>query len=80
MYCDNIDGFAKLLNVKNTPRVRLTAIVVAKRYSVKLFPLEGGAIASNGNCKPGTTIDSAITSPYFQDFYLQSHNGLKGTA
>lgn len=34
----------------------------------------------NGNCKPGTLVDSAVTSPYFQCFYLQSHDGLKGTA
>ena len=34
----------------------------------------------NGNCKPGTLVDTAITSPYFQDFYLQSHDGIKGTA
>jgi eukaryotic translation initiation factor 2C len=34
----------------------------------------------NGDCKPGALVDSAITSPYYGDFYLQSHNGLKGTA
>lgn len=28
---------------------------------------------------PGTLFDSAITSPYFKDYYLQSHNGIKGT-
>jgi eukaryotic translation initiation factor 2C len=34
----------------------------------------------NGNCPPGTLVDTAITSPYYQDFYLQSHNAIKGTA
>jgi hypothetical protein len=36
-------------------------------------------MVSNGNCKPSTIVDSAITSSYLQDFHLQSHKGLKGT-
>lgn len=33
----------------------------------------------NGNCKPGTLVDTGITSPYYRDFFLQTHNGIKGT-
>lgn len=60
--------------------MKLTAFVVGKRHHVKLFPTTGDAMPKNGNCKPGTVVDSMITSPYYRDFYLQSHNSIKGTA
>jgi hypothetical protein len=47
---------------------------------MKLFPLQEQAMVKNGNRRPGIVIDSSITSSYFQDFYLESHNGLKRTA
>lgn len=65
------------------PKFKLTAIVVAKRHHVRFFPQSNDAkdcVPKNGNCKPGTLIDTAVTSPYFQDFYLQSHDAIKGTA
>jgi hypothetical protein len=34
----------------------------------------------NSNCLPGTWVDRAVTSPYYRDFFLQSHSGIKGTA
>ncbi|ORX92441.1 Piwi domain-domain-containing protein [Clohesyomyces aquaticus] len=34
----------------------------------------------NDNWKPRTLVDQIVTSPYFMDFYLQSHNRIKGTA
>jgi eukaryotic translation initiation factor 2C len=71
---------AKSYGLKQVPKFRLTAYVVAKRHHVKLFPQPQDAMQKNGDCKPGTLVDSAITSPYYGDFYLQSHNGLKGTA
>jgi eukaryotic translation initiation factor 2C len=37
-------------------------------------------IWENSNCMPGTYVDRVVTSPYYRDFYLQSHSGLKGTA
>lgn len=57
----------------------LTAVVAVKRHHTRLYPLSGQGM-QNGNCHPGTLVDSGITSPYFADFYLQSHHGLKGTA
>ncbi|KAF2798180.1 Piwi-domain-containing protein [Melanomma pulvis-pyrius CBS 109.77] len=57
----------------------LTAVVAVKRHHTRLYPLRGEGMF-NGNCVPGTLVDSGITSPYFSDFFLQSHHGLKGTA
>jgi eukaryotic translation initiation factor 2C len=63
-----------------TAGVRLTAITVMKRHNVRLYPQRQDADPDNGNCQPGTIVDSIITSPFYFDFYLQSHRGLKGTA
>lgn len=54
--------------------MKLTAIVVAKRHHIRFFPTE------KGNCRPGTLVDRCVTSPFFQDFYLQSHHAIQGTA
>ncbi|KAH7385933.1 Piwi domain-containing protein [Pyrenochaeta sp. MPI-SDFR-AT-0127] len=74
---------AKDLKIVVVPKFNLTAIVVAKRHHVCFFPhfsFLSNAIPKNGNCRPGTLVNTAVTSPYFQDFYLQSHDGIKGTA
>ncbi|KAF1849347.1 Piwi-domain-containing protein [Cucurbitaria berberidis CBS 394.84] len=74
---------AKQANMMIVPKFKLTAIVVAKRHHVRFLPPSNDAkdaMSKNGNCKPGTLVDTVVTSPYFQDFYLQSHDGLKGTA
>ncbi|EAT81940.2 hypothetical protein SNOG_10546 [Parastagonospora nodorum SN15] len=73
-------AFAKKLGLMQVPKFKLTAYVVAKRHHVRMFPLAADAAPKNGNCRPGTVVDSGITSPYFGDFYMQSHNGLIGTA
>ena len=57
---------------------KLTAIVCAKRHHVRFYPEKGGT--KNGNCPPGTYVDDVVTSPYYADFYLQSHSSLQGTA
>ncbi|OAL44588.1 Piwi-domain-containing protein [Pyrenochaeta sp. DS3sAY3a] len=59
---------------RSVPKMDLTAIVVAKRHHMRFFSTE------QGNCRPGTLVDKCVTSPYFQDFYLQSHHAIKGTA
>lgn len=71
---------AKGMRLTTAPKFQLTAVVVAKRHHVRFFPLDKDADRVNLNCMPGTIVDCAVTSPYHQDFYLQSHNGLKGTA
>ncbi|KAI4636318.1 hypothetical protein J4E83_001272 [Alternaria metachromatica] len=58
---------------------KMTAVVAVKRHNTRFFPMAGEAHA-NGNCKAGTLVDSGITSPFFSEFYLQSHHALQGTA
>lgn len=67
-------------NLATPPNFNLTAIVVAKRHHVRTFPRPQDAMPKNGNCKPGTLLDTTVTSSYFRDFYLQSHNAIKETA
>ena len=63
------------------PNLSLIAVVVTKRHNTRLFPFNNSdKMQGNENCKPGTLVDQVITSPYFRDFFLQSHNGLLGTA
>lgn len=61
--------------VDGTPK--LTAIVCAKRHHVRFYP---NGEHHKGNCVPGTYVDDVVTSPYYADFYLQSHAPLQGTA
>ncbi|KAH7068283.1 ribonuclease H-like domain-containing protein [Paraphoma chrysanthemicola] len=60
----------------------LTAIVGGKRHHTRFYPINDGDkdTSNNNNCLPGTYVDRGILSPYFRDFYLQSHVGIKGTA
>lgn len=57
----------------------MTAIVAVKRHGTRLFPLSGAGV-ENGNCPAGTLVDKGITSPFFSEFFLQSHHALQGTA
>ncbi|KXT18902.1 hypothetical protein AC579_3540 [Pseudocercospora musae] len=68
----------------------VTAVVAVKRHTTRFYPQPNAqAKAANGrpaektftgNCVPGTVVDSQITSPYYFDFYLQSHNVEQGSA
>jgi len=63
-------------------RVNLATIIVTKRHHTRFYPM-GEADRDRfgkGNCLPGTCVDQLVTSPYYQDFYLQSHSGIQGTA
>ncbi|KAF2644090.1 Piwi-domain-containing protein [Massarina eburnea CBS 473.64] len=61
--------------INNNKPIPITALVAVKRHSTRFY--SGG---DNGDCQPGTLIDHAITSPYYSEFYLQSHRNLEGTA
>jgi eukaryotic translation initiation factor 2C len=67
--------------VISTQELKITAIIAAKHHHTRFFPTtradERGTAA---NCMPGTLVDDGVISPYFTDFYLQSHSGLQGTA
>ncbi|KAF2418498.1 Piwi-domain-containing protein [Tothia fuscella] len=65
----------KALSIKSTKLV-VTAIVAEKRHHVRFYP--GGDAA--GNCSFGTVVEKGVTSPYYHDFYLQSHHAPEGTA
>ncbi|CAK4034175.1 Piwi-domain-containing [Lecanosticta acicola] len=61
--------------------VQMTTVIAIKRHSTRFFPTSNGPkTQKTGNCMPGTAVDRHITSPYYFDFYLQSHDVEKGTA
>ncbi|KAI4672724.1 uncharacterized protein J4E78_001226 [Alternaria triticimaculans] len=63
--------------------VKLTALVGVKRHHTRFYPMtdkDADTEWGNNNCLPGTYVDRVVTSPYYRDFYLQSHSGVKGTA
>jgi eukaryotic translation initiation factor 2C len=60
---------------------KVTAIIAAKRHHTRFFPTQvSDQEGEHMNCKSGTLVDDQVTSPFFTDFFLQSHSGLKGTA
>ncbi|CAN9251435.1 unnamed protein product [Alternaria alternata] len=61
------------------PKINITAIICAKRHNTRFYPALGEEDKTE-NCLPGTFVDDVVCSPYYQDFYLQSHCTLKGTA
>ncbi|SMR63616.1 unnamed protein product [Zymoseptoria tritici ST99CH_3D1] len=56
---------------------KFVVIVGSKRHHVRFFPERGD---KNGNAMPGTLVESGITNPIENDFYLCGHHALKGTA
>lgn len=68
-------------------RPPITIIVVGKRHHTRFYPtLEAssdlvfkGKKWTQGNCKPGTVVERAITMYQGFDFFLQSHACLQGT-
>jgi len=71
-------AFAKL-GQGYTPK--LSIIVCAKRHQTRFYPTEqevGGD--ESGNTRPGTVVDVGVTSNFGQDFFLQAHHALQGTA
>ncbi|KAK4549069.1 hypothetical protein LTR36_007525 [Oleoguttula mirabilis] len=59
-------------------KIPFVVIVGSKRHHVRFFPEKGGD--RNGNALPGTLIETGVTHPFENDFYLCSHAALKGTA
>ncbi|GIZ47629.1 hypothetical protein CKM354_001071600 [Cercospora kikuchii] len=81
---EEVDIIQKVL-----PEVAVTAIVVGKRHHTRFFCADPSASYTerrgvNGNAKPGLLVDKIITQPAtqdgFQDFFLQSHAAIRGTA
>ncbi|KAK0898784.1 hypothetical protein LTR02_010003 [Friedmanniomyces endolithicus] len=60
---------------------QMTFVVVGKRHNTRFYPTDEGHTAPDfkNNVKPGLVVDEVITHPYSMDFYLQSHEPIKGT-
>ncbi|CAG8678875.1 33566_t:CDS:2, partial [Racocetra persica] len=65
-----------------SPSPKLTFIIVQKRHHARFMPVDSKDADpnGNGNCLPGTVVDSGIVVPQYFSFYLQSHASPRGTA
>ena len=71
----------KVYNQAGQPWPRFTLIVVGKRHHTRFFPPKGHPHAdTNGNPNRGLVVDRTITEARNWDFFLQSHDAIKGTA
>lgn len=63
-----------------SPSIAIPFVVIigSKRHHVRFFPEKGGD--RNGNPLPGTLVETGVTHPFENDFYLCSHAAIKGTA
>ncbi|PIA98245.1 Protein argonaute [Cercospora beticola] len=57
--------------------VKFLVVIGSKRHHVRFFPDKGDR---NGNAFPGTLVETGVTNPFENDFYLCSHAAIKGTA
>ncbi|KAL9559376.1 hypothetical protein MBANPS3_000450 [Mucor bainieri] len=58
----------------------ITFLTVQKRHHARFFPIDKQDADRNGNCEAGTVVDKQVVHPFEFDFFLQSHNAIKGTA
>ena len=63
------------------PNLNIPFIVIvgSKRHHVRFFP-EAGTGDQTGNPLPGTLVETGVTHPFENDFYLCAHKAIKGTA
>ncbi|KAF2648958.1 stem cell self-renewal protein Piwi, partial [Lophiostoma macrostomum CBS 122681] len=74
-------AYAVVNELSDPLKIKTTAVIVTKRHHTRFYPKEWtDAMDTNDNCFPGTLIDNTVTSPYFRDFFHQTHNAIKGTA
>ncbi|KAH7322861.1 Piwi domain-containing protein [Stachybotrys elegans] len=59
------------------PQPKFTVIIATKRHHIRFFPAKGDR---NGNPLPGTLVEREVTHPFMNDFYLNSHVAIQGTA
>ncbi|KAF4556208.1 Piwi domain-containing protein 2 [Elsinoe fawcettii] len=62
--------------------VKFIVIIATKRHHVRMFPnpSDQGSSDKNGNPLPGTVIETAVTHPFENDWFMCNHVALKGTA
>ncbi|XP_030760165.1 protein argonaute-2-like isoform X2 [Sitophilus oryzae] len=60
---------------------KITFLVVQKRHHTRMFPVNPkDSQDKNMNVPAGTCVDTDITHPFMQDFYLVSHASIQGVA
>lgn len=66
----------------NGGAIPLTIVVVQKRHNTRFFPgtTNVGKGDRNNNAPPGTIVDTIITRPKENYFYLISHKSIQGVA
>ncbi|THZ72376.1 hypothetical protein D6C85_04727 [Aureobasidium pullulans] len=57
---------------------RFLVIIASKRHHVRFFPQSG--VDKNANRLPGTLVETGVTQPFENDFYLCAHTAIKDTA
>ncbi|ESK88307.1 argonaute-like protein [Moniliophthora roreri MCA 2997] len=71
----------KYTREKYPHRPAITFIVVGKRHHFRFFPDARDTMTDKSkNCPSGFVVDKNISHPIYQDFYLVSQAGLKGTS
>ncbi|KAF2084617.1 Piwi-domain-containing protein [Saccharata proteae CBS 121410] len=63
--------------------LKLTTVIATKRHHTRFYPRTDDKeqkMPRNGNVFPGTVVESVVTSPFYFDFFLVSHAGIKGTS
>lgn len=65
----------------NDPKsnTKITAVCGSKRHHVRFFPDQQSG-DKNGNPQPGSLVETGVTQPFENDFYLNAHSAIKGTA
>ena len=63
-----IEKAYQTLNAGFKPKI--TVFVVQKRHHTRIMPAQ-----ADGNMRAGTVVDHTITSPFYEEFHLCSHNG-----
>lgn len=59
----------------------ITFIIVQKRHQTRFMPKNPEeAVGKFGNVPPGTTVDTDVTHPVYFDYFLCSHEGIRGTS
>ncbi|KIY69858.1 Piwi-domain-containing protein [Cylindrobasidium torrendii FP15055 ss-10] len=75
-----VEEFYKEKGCSPQQRPTYTLIVVTKRHHIRFFPSNPGNKDTSQNCQAGFVVDQALSAPQFEDFFLQSQVGLKGTS
>ncbi|KAG5862205.1 Protein argonaute-2, partial [Gonioctena quinquepunctata] len=76
-----IRSACKKIQANGDYQPKITFLVVQKRHHTRLFPTNPrDSDDRNNNVPAGTCVDTTITHPFMQDFYLVSHASIQGVA